>query len=239
MRAGGCSNTAFLVAIAVNEHGEREVVGCTVAGAESQASWIGFLRSLVARGLSGVRLAISDAHLGVKAAVASILEGAAWQRCRVHLLRDLLVHVPRHAASMVAAFVRTVFTQPDEPSAGPSSGRSPSAWPRSFPKAADALLAAEDDVLAYLACPREHWTKIWSTNPLERLNRELARRNDVVGIFPNRDALLRLGTALLVEQHDEWLTMGKRYLPQGSMTRLLGGVPGTTLAELLKEGMAV
>jgi putative transposase len=96
-------------------------------------------------------------------------------------------------------------------------------------------------VLAYLACPREHWTKIWSTNPLERLNRELARRNDVVGIFlrPNREALLRLATALLVEQHDEWLTMGKRYLPQGSMTRLLGGVPGTTLAELLKEGMAV
>lgn len=96
-------------------------------------------------------------------------------------------------------------------------------------------------MLAYLACPREHWTKIWSTNPLERLNRELARRNDVVGIFlrPNREALLRLATALLVEQHDEWLTMGKRYLPQGSMTRLLGGVPGTTLAELLKEGMAV
>jgi putative transposase len=94
-------------------------------------------------------------------------------------------------------------------------------------------------VLAYLACPREHWTKIWSTNPLERLNRELARRNDVVGIFPNRDALLRLGTALLAEQHDEWLTMGKRYLTQASMTRLLGGIPGTTLSDLLKEGMAV
>jgi transposase-like protein len=240
VREGGrVLNTAFLVAIAVNEHGEREVIGCTVAGAESEASWTGFLRSLVARGLSGVRLAISDAHLGVKAAVASTLEGAAWQRCRVHLLRDLLVHVPRHAASMVAAFVRTVFTQPDEPSARAQLRAVAERLATSFPKAADALLAAEDDVLAYLACPREHWTKIWSTNPLERLNRELARRNDVVGIFPNRDALLRLGTALLVEQHDEWLTMGKRYLPQGSMTRLLGGVPGTTLAELLKEGMAV
>ena len=240
VREGGrVLNTAFLVAIAVNEHGEREVIGCAVAGAESQASWTGFLRSLVARGLSGVRLAISDAHLGVKAAIAATLEGAAWQRCRVHLLRDLLVHVPRHAASMVAAFVRTVFTQPDEPSARAQLRAVAERLATSFPKAADALLAAEDDVLAYLACPREHWTKIWSTNPLERLNRELARRNDVVGIFPNRDALLRLGTALLVEQHDEWLTMGKRYLPQNSMTRLLGGIPGTTLSDLLKEGMAV
>ena len=240
VRDGGrVQNTAFLVAIAVSEHGEREVIGCAVAGAESEASWTAFLRSLVARGLSGVRLAISDAHLGVKAAIAATLEGAAWQRCRVHLLRDLLVHVPRHAASMVAAFVRTVFTQPDEPSARTQLRAVAERLATSFPKAADALLAAEDDVLAYLACPREHWTKVWSTNPLERLNRELARRNDVVGIFPNRDALLRLGTALLVEQHDEWLTMGKRYLPQGSMTRLLGGIPGTTLSELLKEGMAV
>jgi len=240
VREGGrVTNTAFLVAIAANERGEREVIGCAVAGAESEASWTAFLRSLVARGLSGVRLAISDAHLGVKAAIAATLEGAAWQRCRVHLLRDLLVHVPRHAASMVAAFVRTVFTQPDEPSARAQLRAVAERLATSFPKAAEALLAGEDDVLAYLACPREHWTKVWSTNPLERLNRELARRNDVVGIFPNRDALLRLGTALLVEQHDEWLTMGKRYLPQGSMTRLLGGVPGTTLAELLKEGMAV
>ena len=240
VRDGGrVQNTAFLVAIAVSEHGEREVIGCAVAGAESEASWTAFLRSLVARGLSGVRLAISDAHLGVKAAIAATLEGAAWQRCRVHLLRDLLVHVPRHAASMVAAFVRTVFTQPDEPSARAQLRAVAERLATSFPKAADALLAAEDDVLAYLACPREHWTKVWSTNPLERLNRELARRNEVVGIFPNRDALLRLGTALLVEQHDEWLTMGKRYLPQGSMTRLLGGIPGTTLSELLKEGMAV
>jgi hypothetical protein len=109
----------------------------------------------------------------------------------------------------------------------------------SFPRAAEILLAAEDDVLAAPACPREHWTKVWSTNPLERLNRELARRNDVVGIFPNRDALLRLGTALLAEQHDEWLAMGKRYLPQSSMTRLLRGIPGTTLADLLRERVAV
>jgi len=140
---------------------------------------------------------------------------------------------------MVAAFVRTVFTQPDEASARSQLRSVAERLTTSFPKAAEILLAAEDEVLAYLACPREHWTKIWSTNPLERLNRELARRNDVVGIFPNREALLRLGTALLAEQHDEWLTQGKRYLPQHSMTRLMGGIPGTSLAELLKEGVAV
>ena len=240
VRDGGrIVNAAFLVAIAVNERGEREVVGCAVAAAESAASWTAFLRSLVARGLDGVRLATSDAHLGIQAAVAATLEGAAWQRCRVHLLRDILVHVPRHASSMVAAFVRTVFTQPDEASARSQLRSVAERLTTSFPKAAEILLAAEDEVLAYLACPREHWTKIWSTNPLERLNRELARRNDVVGIFPNREALLRLGTALLAEQHDEWLTQGKRYLPQHSMTRLMGGIPGTSLAELLKEGVAV
>jgi putative transposase len=239
VRDGGrIVNAAFLVAIAANERGEREVLGCTVAAAESEASWTAFLRSLVARGLSGIRLVTSDAHLGIRSAVTATLDGAAWQRCRVHLLRDLLTHVPRHAAAMVAAFVRTIFAQPDE-AAARSQLRAVAERLVSFPKAAEILLAAEDDVLAYLACPREHWTKIWSTNPLERVNRELARRNDVVGIFPNREALLRLGTALLAEQHDEWLTTGKRYLTQASMTRLIGGVPSTTLGDLLKEGVAV
>jgi len=240
VRDGGrIVNAAFLIAIAANERGEREVLGCAVASAESEASWTAFLRSLVARGLAGVRLVISDAHLGIRAAVASTLDGAAWQRCRVHLLRDLLTHVPRHAAAMVAAFVRTIFAQPDEAAARAQLRSVAERLTTSFPKASEILLAAEDDVLAYLACPREHWTKIWSTNPLERVNRELARRNDVVGIFPNREALLRLGTALLAEQHDEWLTMGRRYLTQGSVTRLIGGVPGATLSDLLKEGMAI
>jgi transposase-like protein len=157
----------------------------------------------------------------------------------VHLLRDLLVHVRRHAAAMVAAFTRTVFAQPDEASARAQLRAVCDRLETSFPKAAAILAEAEDDVLAYLPCPREHWTRVWSTNPLERLNREIARRTDVVGIFPNAEALLRLGTALLVEQHDEWLTTGRRYLTQASMTRLLGGVPGTTLGELLKEGLAV
>ncbi len=240
VRDGGrIVNAAFLVAIAANERGEREVLGCTVAAAESEASWTTFLRSLVARGLTGVRLVTSDAHLGIRAAVGATLDGAAWQRCRVHLLRDLLTHVPRHASAMVAAFVRTIFAQPDEAAARAQLRQVAERLATSFPKAAQILLAAEDDVLAYLACPREHWTKIWSTNPLERVNRELARRNDVVGIFPNRDALLRLGTALLAEQHDEWLTMGKRYLTQASLTRLIGGAPATTLGDLLKEGVAV
>jgi transposase-like protein len=208
VRDGGrIVNAAFLIAIATNERGEREVLGCAVASAESEASWTAFLRSLVARGLAGVRLVTSDAHLGIRAAIGATLEGAAWQRCRVHLLRDILTHVPRHAAAMVAAFVRTIFAQPDEAAARAQLHAVAERLATSFPKAADVLLAGEDDVLAYLACPREHWTKIWSTNPLERINRELARRNDVVGIFPNRDALLRLGTALLAEQHDEWLTM--------------------------------
>jgi transposase-like protein len=240
VRDGGrIVNAAFLVAIAANERGEREVLGCTVAAAESEASWTAFLRSLVARGLAGVRLVTSDAHLGIRAAVGATLDGAAWQRCRVHLLRDLLTHVPRHASAMVAAFVRTIFAQPDEAAARAQLRQVAERLATSFPKAAEILLTAEDDVLAYVACPREHWTKIWSTNPLERLNRELARRNDVVGIFPNREALLRLGTALLAEQHDEWLTMGKRYLTRASLTRLIGGVPATTLGDLLKEGVAV
>jgi putative transposase len=229
---------ALLVAIAVNERGEREVLGCAVAAAESGASWRAFVRSLLDRGLSGVRLVISDAHLGLKEAV-KLIDGAAWQRCRVHVLRDILTQVPRRASAMVAAFVRTIFAQPDEPSARAQLRAVVERLQTSFPKAAAILAAAEDDVLAYLACPPEHWTKIWSSNPIERVNRELARRHDVVGIFPNSDALLRLGTAVLVEQHDEWLTLNKRYLPQASMHRLIGGVPATTLGDLLKEGVAV
>jgi putative transposase len=229
---------ALLVAIGVNERGEREVLGCTVAAAESGAAWRAFVRSLLDRGLAGVRLVISDAHLGLKEAV-KLIDGAAWQRCRVHVLRDVLTQVPRRASAMVAAFVRTIFAQPDEPSARAQLRAVVERLQTSFPKAAAILAAAEDDVLAYLACPPEHWTKIWSSNPIERVNRELARRHDVVGIFPNSDALLRLGTAVLVEQHDEWLTLNKRYLPQASMHRLIGGIVPTTLGDLLKEGVAV
>ncbi len=240
VREGGriCS-MAFLVAIAVNERGEREVVGCEVGAAESGALWTTFLRSLVARGLAGVVLVTSDAHTGLREAIGATLLGATWQRCRVHVLRDVLAHVPKTAQAMVAAFARTIFAQPDPAAAHAQLGQVAERLAPSFPKAAQTLLAAEADLLAYLAVPREHWSKVWSTNPLERLNRELARRTDVVGIFPNREALLRLGGSLLAEQHDEWLTSTKRYLPQASLDRLLGGGTRPTLGDLLKEGIAV
>jgi transposase-like protein len=240
VREGGrIVSMAFLTAIAVNERGEREILGCEAGAAESTALWTAFLRDLVGRGLSGVVLATSDAHLGLREAIGATLLGATWQRCRVHVLRDVLAHVPSKAQAMVAAFCRTIFAQPDAEAARAQLGAVVERLAPSFPKAADVLLRAEPDLLAYTAVPREHWSKVWSTNPLERLNRELARRTDVVGIFPNRAALLRLGGALLAEQHDEWLTAERRYLPQASLTRLLGGDPNLTLGELLKEGVAV
>lgn len=240
VRQGGrIEPMAVLVAIAVNEQGEREVLGLEVGAGESGALWTGFLRSLVGRGLSGVQLVTSDAHVGLREAIRSTLLGATWQRCRVHLLRDVLAHVPKGAQGLIAAFTRTIFAQPDGPSAHHQLGDVAEHLRTRFPKAAETLLAAEEDVLAYVAVPREHWSKVWSTNPLERLNREIARRTDVVGIFPNPEALIRLAGSLLAEQHDEWLTADRRYLPQGSLTRLLGGIVNPTLGDLLREGAAV
>lgn len=237
--AGRIVPMALLVAIAVNERGEREVLGIEVGHGETGALWTSFLRSLVARGLSGVRLVTSDAHVGLREAIRTTLLGATWQRCRVHLVRDVLAHVPKGAQGLIAAFARTIFAQPDAASARRQLGEVAEHLGTRFPKAAEVLLAAEEDVLAYTAVPREHWSKVWSTNPLERLNRELARRTDVVGIFPNREALIRLAGALLAEQHDEWLTTGRRYLPEGSLIRLLGGFANPSLGELLKGGAAV
>lgn len=240
VRAGGrIEPMALLVAIAVNERGEREILGLEVGHGETGALWTGFLRSLVARGLSGVRLVTSDAHVGLREAIRATLIGATWQRCRVHLVRDVLAHVPKGAQGLIAAFARTIFAQPDAAAAHHQLGDVAEHLRTRFPKAAEVLLAAEEDVLAYTTVPREHWSKVWSTNPLERLNRELARRTDVVGIFPNREALIRLAGALLAEQHDEWLTDQRRYLPEGSLLRLLGGFANPTLGELLKEGAAV
>ena len=230
---------AVLVAIAVNERGEREVLGLDVGHGETGALWTGFLRSLVARGLRGVLLVTSDAHVGLREAIRRTLLGTTWQRCRVHLLRDVLAHVPKAAQGLIAAYARTIFLQPDGPSAERQLGEVVEHLRTRCPKAAEVLLAGAGDVLAFTSVPREHWSKVWSTNPLERLNREIARRTDVVGIFPNRDALIRLAGALLAEQHDEWLTADRRYLPQGSLVRLLGGVPNPTLGDLLKEGAAV
>jgi transposase-like protein len=177
-----------------------------------------FLRGLVARGLSGVHLVISDAHEGLKDAIRAVLQGASWQRCRVHFMRNALAYVPRSAAPMVAATIRTVFAQPDAVGAHEQWHRVVETLRARFPRLAALLEAAEADVLAYLAFPRAHWTKIWSNNPLERLIKEVKRRTDVIGIFPNTAAVVRLVGAVLAEQHEEW-QVGRRYLSPESLTK--------------------
>jgi putative transposase len=212
---------ALVIAIAVRETGEREVLGWAIGPSEEQAFWQAFLRSLVGRGLAGVQLVISDAHEGLKAAIAQTLAGAAWQRCRVHFMRNLLAHIPHGDKDMVAAVVRTVFAQPDRAAAALQVTEVAARLEKAFPKAARLLAAAEDDVLAYMSFPREHWTRIYSTNVLERLNREVKRRTDVVQVFPNDDAALRLAGAILLEISDEWAADERRYFSQASMQKLL------------------
>ena len=173
----------------------------------------------MARGLKGVQLAISDAHLGLREAIAAVLAGAAWQRCRVHFMRNLLSLVPRDAQPMVAALVRTIFAQPDAASARSQLTRVSEGLRPRFPRAAALLEEAEEDVLAYMAFPQEHWRQLHSTNPLERLNREIKRRTDVVGIFPNGTSLLRLVSAVLQEAQEEWQTQ-RRYFSRESMNKL-------------------
>lgn len=217
---GRVVSMAVVVATGVRDTGEREVLGVDVGLSEDAAFWTEFLRSLVVRGLKGVQLVISDAHLGLRQAIEAVLVGASWQRCRVHFMRTLLTHVPKAAQPMVAALVRTIFVQPDKPSAHGQLGRVVEMLAERFPKAAELLRAAEEEVLAYMSFPSEHRRQLHSTNPLERLNREIARRTDVVGIFPHRGSLLRLVTAVLMEQNDEWSAATRRYFSQESMTKL-------------------
>jgi len=212
-------NMAAVVAVGVRTTGDREVLGFDLGPAETYEFWVTFLRSLVRRGLRGVRLVISDAHEGLRQAIAEVLQGAAWQRCRVHFMRNLLGYVPKQAQSMVAALVRTVFAQPDIEAAREQLGRVVASLGHRYPRAAALLSEAAEDVLAYMAFPREHWQKIHSTNPLERLMREIGRRVDVVGIFPNAAAALRLIGAVLQEQEDEWRVQ-RRYLSMQSMAKL-------------------
>lgn len=200
--------------------GDREVLGLAVGDSEDGAFWTAFLRSLRARGLSGVRLVISDAHEGLKAALGAVLLGAAWQRCRVHFLRNVLARISRGSAEMVLAAIRTIWAQPDGAAVAEQLDEIAAKLTPQFPVVAAMLVAAREDILAFSAFPVSHWRKIWSTNPLERVNKEIKRRTDVVGIFPNEAAVLRLAGAVLLEVHDEWAIAERRYLAEGSMALL-------------------
>jgi transposase-like protein len=218
--AGQVVSRAVVVATGVAMTGDREVLGCAVGDTEDEAFWSEFLRGLRGRGLSGVRLVISDHHLGLKAAIAKIFIGAGWQRCRVHFMRNVLARVPRASSEMVAAAIRTIFAQPDARAVAEQFDRIVTTLDTQFPDVASMLVSARDDLCAFSAFPLEHWRKLWSTNPLERLHREIKRRTDVVGMFPNDHAIDRLVTAVIVEQHDEWAVTDRRYLSETSMARL-------------------
>jgi transposase-like protein len=222
VREGGRVQTmAFVIAIGVKSTGEREVLGFDLGTSEDGSFWLTFLRSLVARGLRGVKLAISDAHEGLRAAIETVLVGSTWQRCRVHVMRNVLSQVPKSSQAMVSSIVRTIFAQPTQEAAKQQLSLVVQQLEGRFPKAMGVLKRAEEDVLAYMGFPREHWKQICSTNPLERLNREIRRRMEVVGIFPNRDAVIRLVGAILQEQHEEWI-VGRRYFSRESMAKLTG-----------------
>jgi putative transposase len=217
---GQVVSRAVVVATGITANGDREVLGLSVGDSEDKAFWCELLRSLRSRGLAGVRLVISDHHLGLKEAIAEVMVGTGWQRCRVHLMRNLLARVPRANAEMVAAAVRTIFAQPDAAAVAEQFERVTTMLEGQFPDVAAALRATREDLLAFAAFPLEHWRKLWSTNPLERLHREIKRRCDVVGVFPNDAAIDRLVTAVIVEQHDEWQVTDRRYLSETSMARL-------------------
>lgn len=228
---GRVVSMAVVIAIGVNQRGEREVLGLDVGPSEDGALWLAFLRGLVARGLTGVRLVVSDAHQGLKAAIAAILQGASWQRCRVHFVRNAMAYVPKSAQQMVAATMRTVFVQPDPDTAREQWTRVAESFRDRFPRTAELMDEAKEDVLAYLSFPSFHWRQVWSNNPIERLNREIKRRTDVVGIFPNEAAVTRLVGAVLNEQHDEW-QISRRYFSAESM-RLLDEPKEVQLTEML------
>ena len=200
-----------LVATGVNADGHREILGLHVTSAEDGAGWLGFFRDLTARGLTGVRLVTSDAHAGLTAAIGATLPGASWQRCRTHYAANLMAATPKASWPWVRALLHSVYDQPDAASVHAQFDRILDALGEKLPRVAEHLDGARADLLAFTAFPKEVWRQIWSNNPQERLNREIRRRTDVVGIFPDRDSLVRLVGAVLAEQHDEW-TEGRRYL---------------------------
>ncbi len=200
-----------LVATGVNADGHREILGIHVTTSEDGAGWLAFFRDLVARGLSGVKLVTSDAHAGLVAAISATLPGAAWQRCRTHYAANLMSATPKSSWGWVKALLHSVYDQPDAEAVHAQFDRVVDALAEKLPAVADHLESARADILAFTAFPKEIWRQIWSNNPNERLNREIRRRTDVVGIFPDRASIIRLVGAVLAEQHDEWAE-GRRYL---------------------------
>ncbi|SFO37019.1 Transposase (or an inactivated derivative) [Pseudonocardia ammonioxydans] len=229
VREGGrVVNVHALLATGVNADGHREILGLDVASSEDGAGWLAFLRGLVARGLSGVKLVTSDAHTGLVSAIGATLPGAAWQRCRTHYAANLMAATPKASWPWVRALLHSVYDQPDAASVHAQFDRVLDGVADKLPKVSEHLDTARVDVLAFTSFPKEVWRQIWSNNPSERLNREIRRRTDVVGIFPDRDSLIRLVGAVLAEQHDEW-TEGRRYLGLDVLARArVTAAPDTT-----------
>lgn len=225
-REGGrVVNVVTAIATGVNSDGHREILGIDVFTSEDEAGWTAFLRGLVARGLSGVKLVTSDAHSGLKAAIAAELAGCSWQRCRTHFMRNLLTKVPKSAAGLVATLVRSIFAQPTSKEVWAQHERVADELERRFPTAVEMLREAAEDVLAFTTFPQSVWRQIWSNNPQERVNREIRRRSDVVGIFPNREAIIRLVGAVLAEYNDEWM-ITRRYMSVGALEQAQAAVRG-------------
>jgi putative transposase len=218
-RGGRIVSVAVIIAVGVNTDGRREVLGMEVGTSEAEPIWTEFLRKLTRRGLRGVKLVISDAHEGIKAAVSKVL-CATWQRCRVHFARNVLAHAGKSGRRVVSAFIGTAFAQ-ETPEAASAQWRTVADQIRpKVPKLAAIMDEAEHDVLAYMSFPRQHWAKLHSTNPIERLNSEIKRRTDVVGIFPNDDAIVRLVGALLLEANDEWAVQRARYMTLETISQM-------------------
>jgi len=234
--AGRVVNVHALVATGVNTDGHREILGLDVTTSEDGAGWLAFFRNLTARGLSGVKLVTSDAHPGLVAAVGATLGGAGWQRCRTHFAANLMSVTPKAQWGWVKAMLHSVYDQPDAEAVHAQFDRVVEALTEKLPVVADYLDEARADILAFTAFPKEVWRQIWSNNPSERLNREIRRRTDSVGIFPHRDAVIRLVGAVLAEQHDEWAE-GRRYLGLEVLAKSRLALIKTTHDETTEEVM--
>jgi len=224
-QAGQVVSKAVVVATGITATGGREVLGLAVGDSEEETFWRAFLTDLKSRGLSGVRLVISDQHAGLVAALRRCLQGVTHQRCRVHFARNLLALIPKSHKDMVAAVFRTIFAQPNPEAVAAVWDDVRDQLARSFPKVAPLMDDAKAEVLAFAAFPRAHWVKIWSNNPLERINKEIKRRSRVVGIFPNEAAVIRLVGSVLADAHDEWQVHDRRYFSETSMTLLVPQEP--------------